>query len=93
MVEKITRLTKLARLKEVNDENNANSGPSAFSPGTRAVGGKKLNTDGALNRSSFISADPMAELLTLSEFKIPSLFALKARKILVMNCTGSRSLP
>src|SRR5215470_12729422 len=89
----IIRFTKLARLKEVSDENSANSGPNTFVPGTLAVGGKKLKTDGALKISSFISADPMADPPTLSESNTPSLVALNARKTLVMNCAGSRSLP
>ena len=94
MVEKITRLTKLARRKAVKDEKIANSGPrTPVSPSTLAVGGKKLNTEGAVNTSWLISAAPMAEPPTLSESNTPSLVALKARRRLVMNSTGSRSLP
>ena len=93
IVEKMTRFTKLLRLKDVSEEKIANSGPSAFSPGTRAVGGKKLKTDGALNRSSLISAEPINDPPTFSEFKMPSLVALNARRIFVMKSTGSRNLP
>ena len=93
MVENRTRLTKLARRNEVSEEKIANSGPSTLSPGTRAAGGKKLNTDGALKISWLISADPMAEPPTLSESSTPSLAALNARKSPVMNSAGSRSLP
>ena len=39
MVEKITRYAKLSRRSEVREEKMANCGPSAFSPGTLAVGG------------------------------------------------------
>src|SRR5215470_6009542 len=84
IVEKITRLTKLSRRKDVSDEKSANSGPRTLSPGTLADGGKKLKTDGALNKSSFISAEPMAEPPTFKEFNTPSLVALNARRILVM---------
>src|SRR5215470_15592690 len=58
---KITLLIKLSRRNEVSDEKSANSGPNTFCPGTLAVGGKKLKTDGALKISSFISAEPIGE--------------------------------
>src|SRR5215813_5713337 len=57
VVETISRYTKFARRSDVSDEKSTNSGPNTDSPGTRAVGGKKLKTDGGLNRSWFISAE------------------------------------
>jgi len=42
---------------------------------------------------SEVNAEPIAEPPTLSESNTPSLVALKARRTLVMSCTGSRSLP
>src|SRR5262249_34591966 len=93
VVETISRYTKFARRSDVSDEKSTNSGPNTDSPGTRAVGGKKLKTDGGLNKSSFIFAEPMAEPLTVTEFKTPSLFAPNARSMFAMKSAGSRNFP
>src|SRR4030095_1314962 len=47
MFEKITLFAKLARLSEVSEEKIPNCGPSEFSPGTLAVAGEKIRTDGS----------------------------------------------